>query len=214
MRKTPLCACPARRLTYIWQSRHGDLLQPTLATIRLVTRSLLQRRSGAGNDVIGSAEIGGSMKVRRTALRTTGGGRLTAVWCATLTAVVSVSVSACTNSSSSVPAIFSPSVSASATSSGFYSGTASVRPTPSGSHSARPTSTASPTPSASSTPRPASQPAHSPGASPSPYPTSAPSTGGGGTAGLQDGLLFGLGGAAILLGAASLAYRRRVIKSR
>jgi hypothetical protein len=136
-----------------------------------------------------------------------------AVGCATLTVVVSVS--ACTNTSSStVPTIFSPSVSASATSSGFYSGTASVRPTPSGSRVARPTNTASPTPSASSATRPASKTAHSPSAPSSTYPTSAPSTGGGGTAGLQDGLLFGIGGAAILLGAGSLAYRRRVIRSR
>jgi hypothetical protein len=41
-----------------------------------------------------------------------------------------------------------------------------------------------------------------------------PSTGGGGTAGLRDGLLFAAGGAAMLLGAGSLAYRRKVIKSR
>jgi hypothetical protein len=143
----------------------------------------------------------------------------TVVGCATLTVVVSVS--ACTGTpSSTVPKIFSPSVSASATSSGFYSGTASVRPTPSGSHSARPTNTASPkptptpTPSASSATGSASKPAHSPSASSSTYPTSAPSTGGGGTAGLQDGLLFGIGGAAILLGVGSLAYRRRVIRSR
>ncbi|HEX8007405.1 MAG TPA: hypothetical protein VF482_13345 [Trebonia sp.] len=47
----------------------------------------------------------------------------------------------------------------------------------------------------------------------SPYPTMPPSTGGGGTTGLQDGLLFGAGGAAMLLGAGSLAYRRRVMKS-
>jgi hypothetical protein len=38
----------------------------------------------------------------------------------------------------------------------------------------------------------------------------APATGGGGTAGLQDGLLLGLGGTAMLAGLGSLAYRRRV----
>jgi hypothetical protein len=47
-----------------------------------------------------------------------------------------------------------------------------------------------------------------------PVPTGAPATGGGGTAGIQDGLLFGLGGAALLAGAGSIAYRRRVIRGR
>ncbi|MFY9926387.1 MAG: hypothetical protein WAK82_00140 [Streptosporangiaceae bacterium] len=42
------------------------------------------------------------------------------------------------------------------------------------------------------------------------YPSVAPVTGGGGTAGLQDAALFGMGGVAILLGVGSLAYRRRV----
>ena len=47
-----------------------------------------------------------------------------------------------------------------------------------------------------------------------PPPTVPPSTGGGGTAGLQDGMVFGLGGAAILAGAVSVAYRRRLTKAR
>jgi hypothetical protein len=41
-------------------------------------------------------------------------------------------------------------------------------------------------------------------------PSGAPQTGGGGTAGLQDGLLFGIGGLAVLGGAGSLWYRRKV----
>ncbi|HEY4465665.1 MAG TPA: LPXTG cell wall anchor domain-containing protein [Streptosporangiaceae bacterium] len=45
-------------------------------------------------------------------------------------------------------------------------------------------------------------------------PTGAPAAGGGGTAGMQDGLLFGLGGAALLAGAGSIAYRRRVLRGR
>jgi len=45
-------------------------------------------------------------------------------------------------------------------------------------------------------------------------PAGAPATGGGGTAGLRDGMLFGLGGAAILAGLASLAYRRRLTRTR
>ena len=47
-----------------------------------------------------------------------------------------------------------------------------------------------------------------------PPPTAPPATGGGGTAGFQDTLLFALGGAAVLAGAASIAYRRKVIRKR
>jgi len=54
----------------------------------------------------------------------------------------------------------------------------------------------------------------SPSPSPTPVPVDAPATGGGGTAGLQDVLLFGLGGAALLAGAGSLAYRRRAMRDR
>ena len=40
-------------------------------------------------------------------------------------------------------------------------------------------------------------------------PIGAPSTGGGGTAGLQHVMLFGLGALAVLAGLGSLIYRRR-----
>ncbi|HEX5290969.1 MAG TPA: hypothetical protein VFX25_19080 [Streptosporangiaceae bacterium] len=43
--------------------------------------------------------------------------------------------------------------------------------------------------------------------------TAAPATGGGGTAGFQDGPLLGLGAAAIVAGAGSIAYRRRVMRN-
>jgi hypothetical protein len=46
------------------------------------------------------------------------------------------------------------------------------------------------------------------------YPVGSPQTGGGGTAGLQDVTLFGFGGAAILAGLSSLAYRRRLARKR
>jgi hypothetical protein len=45
-------------------------------------------------------------------------------------------------------------------------------------------------------------------------PSGAPQTGGGGTAGLQEGTLFGIGGLAIAAGLASLAYRRRLTRTR
>jgi len=43
-------------------------------------------------------------------------------------------------------------------------------------------------------------------------PVGAPETGGGGTAGLQDGLLFVIGGGAVFAGLGSLAYRRRLAR--
>jgi len=45
-------------------------------------------------------------------------------------------------------------------------------------------------------------------------PSAAPVTGGGGTAGLQDGLLFVVGAAAILAGAGTILYRRRLTRNR
>ena len=64
-------------------------------------------------------------------------------------------------------------------------------------------------PSASS---PASPATHKlPPANPG-YPADAPETGGGGTAGLQDTLLFGAGGLSVLAGLGSLAYRRRLAR--
>ena len=85
-------------------------------------------------------------------------------------------------------------------------------------HDARiPTTTASASPSASPSPSPV-QPTPfvsvTPTATSSPVPIGAPSTGGGGTAGVQDVLLFGIGGAALLAGAGSLVYRRRVLRDR
>jgi hypothetical protein len=43
-------------------------------------------------------------------------------------------------------------------------------------------------------------------------PEGAPETGGGGTAGLQDGMLFGIGGASVLAGLGFLAMRRRLAR--
>src|SRR5215471_18388843 len=108
---------------------------------------------------------------------------------ATLTVVVSVSVSACTTSPST-PA----------------NPTASANPPP-----AHTTTTTPPSPHTTTAT------AHATTASPHTttapaVPAGPPSTGGGGTAGLQDGLLFGIGGAAVLAGLGSLAYRRRLTR--
>jgi len=118
--------------------------------------------------------------------------------------LVSVAVSACSGSTPSAGPSFTPG-----------GGT----PTPTG--TATPTSTSTPTTSASpdqsATPTPTQSslpPSPTPSSSPSPFPTVAPATGGGGTAGFQDGLLLAVGAAAILAGAGSLAYRRRLLRNR
>jgi hypothetical protein len=120
-----------------------------------------------------------------------------------------------------------PTSSARATSTG--KATATTRPTATVTPTSRPSATATPTarPTGTATPtrRPSATPSATPKAtprvthhpSPTPtryYPVGAPQTGGGGTAGLQDVTLFGVGGAAILAGFGSLGYRRRLTRKR
>jgi hypothetical protein len=62
--------------------------------------------------------------------------------------------------------------------------------------------------------RPTPTATHHQAAAPTRFPAGPPQTGGGGTAGLQDVTLFGFGGAAILAGFGSLAYRRRLARKR
>src|ERR1700761_8733086 len=149
------------------------------------------------------------MRVRITSARPASSPRLAVLGCASLMVIVAATVSACTGSpSSSVPAIFSPS--GSTTTSSSASGTATASADASASH---PTTTPS---THTTTPTP---PATTVSPSPVPsttyyYPTGAPQTGGGGTAGLQDGLVFVLGGAAIAAGLGSLAYRRKFTRRR
>jgi hypothetical protein len=134
--------------------------------------------------------------MRTTTIGTGLSARLTVAGCATLTILASASVSACTASSpSATPTTFSPGGTGSATPTILPSGTASVT-----------------TPSASVSP--SARPAATPSRSASSFPTAAPATGGGGTAGFQDALLLGLGGAAILVGTGSLAYRRKTVRNR
>jgi hypothetical protein len=75
-----------------------------------------------------------------------------------------------------------------------------------------PTVAATRTRTATRAPTHAMTPTHR--ATPTPVVTAAPQTGGGGTAGLQDGSLFALGGAAILAGAGSLGYRKLRTRNR
>ena len=147
------------------------------------------------------------MKVRITA-RPASSPRLAVLGCAALMVLVAVAVSACTGSpSSTVPSIFSPS--GSGASGGTHATTPDTNATTPETHATTPTThTTTPTPAVTTV-------------SPSPvptttyyYPTGAPATGGGGTAGLQDGLVFVLGGAAIAAGLGSLAYRRKYSRRR
>jgi hypothetical protein len=149
------------------------------------------------------------MKVRTTIAGTALRARLTAVCLGAMTLVAPVAVSACSGSTSTptVPT-FSPSVTISGTvtapaSSGVTTSTGSGTP---GVSSSTPVVTVTPTVT-----RTITAPATS---STSEGPTAAPVTGGGGTAGLQDTLVLGLGAAAVLAGIGSIVYRRRLSRHR
>ena len=157
-------------------------------------------------------------------------------------ALLAVAVAACSGGGSptSVPSVFTPSphVTTSTASGGAgrtpspssgSTGRSSASDRPTSSATATSTGTATPpatgtptrrttaTPSATAkaTPRPTPTVTHHATTTPTRYyPVGAPQTGGGGTAGLQDVTLFGVGGAAILAGFASLAYRRRLTRKR
>ena len=145
------------------------------------------------------------MKVRTTIAGTPLRARLTALCWGALTLLAPVAISACSGSSSSptVPT-FTPTVSISgsitAPSSAGTPGVSSSSPVDTATGEATATVTTTVT-----------QPAPTPT---SEIPTAAPPTGGGGTAGLQDGLLFVLGVAAILIGAGSILYRKRLTRRR
>jgi hypothetical protein len=151
------------------------------------------------------------MRVRITSARPASSPRLAVLSCAALMVLVALAVSACTGAPSSTAPLLptgseSGSTSASGTATSSASAAASATTTP-------PTTSPS---THTTTPTPATTTV-----SPSPvptttyyYPTGAPATGGGGTAGLQDGLVFVLGGAAIAAGLGSLAYRRKFTRRR
>ena len=147
------------------------------------------------------------MKVRTTIAGTAFRARLTAVCWGVLTLLAPVAVSACggSSSTSTVPT-FTPSVSIAPASDGTTS-TATSTQTDSGSPGVT-SSTATPIATVTAT-------VTVPATTYTSYvPTAAPVTGGGGTAGLQDGLLFLVGAAAILAGAGSIVYHRWLTRRR
>jgi hypothetical protein len=165
------------------------------------------------------------MKVRITIPGTAPGARLTALCWGALTLVALVAVSACSGSSTSSPGVptFSPSVTISGTSTATAPASGGTT-TPASGGTTTPASgstTTSGTPGVTS-PAPATHTATAIATATvtitvppsSQIPTVAPVTGGGGTAGPRDVLLFGLGVAAILAGAGGLAYRRWLTRGR
>ena len=161
---------------------------------------------------------------------------------AAVAALLAVAVAACSGGSPSSALSPSPHVTTGTASGGAgrtpspssgSTGGSSATGKPTSSAKATSTSTAAPTDRATVTATPTRRPTATPSATrtatarPTPtvthhattapshyYPVGAPQTGGGGTAGLQDVTLFGAGGAAILAGFASLAYRRRLTRKR
>ena len=175
------------------------------------------------------------MKMRLTPPVAAQGAWLIAGRSAAGAVLLAVTVSACTGGGSSVPSIFTPTPQTSGQSSS-QSGTRTPSPTGQSSRSTGASATAtgrggasaSDSPHASNSAHASDSPHASSSATPRPtvthtvthiatpeeptFPTAAPETGGGATAGLQDGLLFGAGGAAVLAGLGTLAYRRRLAR--
>jgi hypothetical protein len=154
------------------------------------------------------------MKVRTTiaaALR----ARLAVIGYGALTLLALVAISACTSGSATSQVTLFPSGSGSPTSTSTASAPATTTPTPTA--TATPTTTATPTPTDTATPTPTPTVTRTVVRTPTPtpsMPSAAPVTGGGGTAGFQDGLLFALGAAAVVVGLGGIAYRRRLSRGR
>jgi hypothetical protein len=144
--------------------------------------------------------------------------RLTAVVWGLTTILAFVALSACTSSGTSTGTGSTPPSSPltvlsphATTPSGGTSSSASSESASSQSASSQSASSSTSAP-ASQSPSPTES--QSPSPSPSPIPSEAPVTGGGGTAGFQDAWLAVLGGAAIVAGLASIAYRYRMTRRR
>jgi len=152
------------------------------------------------------------MKVRTTRAGTALGARLTAICWGALVLLALATVSACSGSGSTAPNIPSPPTSA--TSPGTLPASDGNTPSSGTTTSGTPgvtSSTPAPTQATPTVTETVTAPATS---TTTVIPNAAPPTGGGGTAGLQDGLLFALGAALILAGVGSIVYRRRLTKDR
>ena len=153
------------------------------------------------------------MRARSTTASPGVRARLTAAGCAGLTMLAAVSIAACAGSAprATLPKL-SPGASAPASAKASPSHKpAPGTPSPSASSGASDSSRTSSSPSAKPGKTTHSAPGRSRTRSPNPVPNGAPATGGGGTAGLQDAWLLGLGAAAILAGVGCIggvAYRR------
>jgi hypothetical protein len=152
------------------------------------------------------------MKVRTTRAGTALGARLTAICWGALVLLALATVSACSGGSSSTPNVPSPptSVTSPGTAPASDGNTPSSGTTTSGTPGVT-SSTPAPTQATPTVTETVTAPAT---ATTTVIPNTAPVTGGGGTAGLQDGLLFALGAALILAGVGSIVYRRRLTKDR
>ena len=178
------------------------------------------------------------MKMRLTPPAAAPGAWLIASRSAAGAVLLAVTVSACSGGGSSVPSVSAPtsptngqssshqgtrtpspaggssrasggsSASTSAPGQGSASASGSPRASASSSASSRASSSATAKPTHTGTPAPS----HSSAPATPAFPTAAPETGGGGTAGLQDGLLFGVGGLTVFAGFGTLAYRRRLAR--
>jgi len=129
------------------------------------------------------------MKVRTTVAGAGLSAVLAVLGCGTMAIFVSTAVSACSGSSTSTP---------DAGSTTSFSSAATTAPNP-----GITTETVTAHASTPATSNPTASPV-----------TAAPATGGGGTAGTEDAPLFVIGGVAVLAGAGSLAYRRKVTRNR
>jgi hypothetical protein len=148
------------------------------------------------------------MRARTAIAGTAHGVRLTAVGWGLITILACVALSACTGSGTGTgTGIGTPTSSLSLLS-------PSAGNTTSGGTSASSSASESTSASSSESASQSASPTQSPSPSPSPIPTAAPVTGGGGTAGFQDAWLAALGGAAIVAGLLSIAYRRRITRRR
>jgi hypothetical protein len=162
------------------------------------------------------------MKARTATGRTALRARLTAAGCGALTILGIATLSACSGSASPAPAVSSFTIAGASTSTGTGSAAGGSTSSPGvTAHVTTPGITSGETTQATtSSPTPTVTVTHTVTSTPTvtqtstQIPNGAPVTGGGGTAGFQDGLLLAVGAAAIVAGAGSIVYRRRLTKNR